>query len=133
MFLKNVIRLFTANQRSLYLLWGTELWMAVIYFENNGAGISVYGFMLDRTSLNTIFMIEMSLVLWLLGKTIGISWEREVPNIWDSVILVPVCSSRNWVLIQILYFIIVNSLSSFFFSISWFFQLNSLCLFVPFP
>lgn len=47
--------------------------MAVVYFENNRAGITVYGFMLDRTSLNTIFMIEMSLVLWLLGKTIGIS------------------------------------------------------------
>lgn len=45
----------------------------VVYFENNRAGITVYGFMLDRTSLNTIFMIEMSLVLWLLGKTIGIS------------------------------------------------------------
>lgn len=41
--------------------------------------------------------------------------EREWYHIRDSVILVPVCSRRNWVLIQILYFIIVNSLSSFFF------------------
>ncbi|KAG8365109.1 hypothetical protein BUALT_Bualt18G0070100 [Buddleja alternifolia] len=45
----------------------------VTYFENNRAGITVYGFMLDRTSLHTIFGIELSLVLWLLGKTIGIS------------------------------------------------------------
>ncbi|KAM7278583.1 hypothetical protein ACFE04_005717 [Oxalis oulophora] len=45
----------------------------VIYFENNRAGITVYGFTLDRTTLHTIFGIEMSLVLWLLGKTIGIS------------------------------------------------------------
>lgn len=45
----------------------------VTYFENNGAGITVYGFMLDRTSLHTIFGIELSLVLWLLGKTVGIS------------------------------------------------------------
>ncbi|XP_024966147.1 uncharacterized protein LOC112506374 [Cynara cardunculus var. scolymus] len=45
----------------------------VTYFENNSAGITVYGFMLDRTSLHTIVMIEMSLVLWLLGKTVGIS------------------------------------------------------------
>nr|KYP52171.1 hypothetical protein KK1_025908 [Cajanus cajan] len=45
----------------------------VNYFENNRAGITVYGFMLDRSTLHTIFGIEMSLVLWLLGKTIGFS------------------------------------------------------------
>ncbi|KAK7258876.1 hypothetical protein RIF29_24465 [Crotalaria pallida] len=45
----------------------------VNYFENNRAGITVFGFILDRTTLHTIFGIEMSLVLWLLGKTIGIS------------------------------------------------------------
>ncbi|XP_027343826.1 uncharacterized protein LOC113856274 [Abrus precatorius] len=45
----------------------------VNYFENNRAGITVFGFMLDRSSLHTIFGIELSLVLWLLGKTIGIS------------------------------------------------------------
>ncbi|PIA36901.1 hypothetical protein AQUCO_03200098v1 [Aquilegia coerulea] len=45
----------------------------VTYFENNRAGITVYGFMLDRTYLHTMFGIEMSLVLWLLGKTIGFS------------------------------------------------------------
>ncbi|XP_031286561.1 uncharacterized protein LOC116145262 [Pistacia vera] len=45
----------------------------VNYFENNRAGITLYGFMLDRSTLHTIFGIEMSLVLWLLGKTVGIS------------------------------------------------------------
>ncbi|KAI7744901.1 hypothetical protein M8C21_009278 [Ambrosia artemisiifolia] len=45
----------------------------VSYFENNKAGITVFGFMLDRTSLHTIFAIEMSLTLWLLNKTIGFS------------------------------------------------------------
>ncbi|KAM0051876.1 hypothetical protein Hdeb2414_s0007g00241651 [Helianthus debilis subsp. tardiflorus] len=45
----------------------------VSYFENNRAGITVFGFMLDRTSLHTIFAIEMSLTLWLLNKTIGFS------------------------------------------------------------
>ncbi|XP_071695899.1 uncharacterized protein [Rutidosis leptorrhynchoides] len=45
----------------------------VTYFENNKAGITVFGFMLDRSSIHTIVMIEMSLVLWLLGKTVGIS------------------------------------------------------------
>ncbi|CBI41028.3 unnamed protein product, partial [Vitis vinifera] len=45
----------------------------VTYLENNRAGITVFGFMLDRTWLHTIFGVEMSLVLWLLSKTIGIS------------------------------------------------------------
>ncbi|KAF5937968.1 hypothetical protein HYC85_025474 [Camellia sinensis] len=45
----------------------------VTYFENNRAGITVFGFMLDRTWLHTIFVIELSLTLWLLNKTIGIS------------------------------------------------------------
>lgn len=44
----------------------------VTYFENNKAGITVYGFMLDRSWLQLIFGIELSLVLWLLGKTVGI-------------------------------------------------------------
>ncbi|KAH9605424.1 hypothetical protein KSS87_001019 [Heliosperma pusillum] len=45
----------------------------VKYFENNKAGISVYGFMLDRSWLQLIFGVELSLTLWLLSKTVGIS------------------------------------------------------------
>ncbi|XP_073055985.1 uncharacterized protein [Primulina eburnea] len=45
----------------------------VTYFEHNTAGITVYGFMLDRTWLHTIFAIQLSLTLWILNKTIGIS------------------------------------------------------------
>lgn len=45
----------------------------VSYFENNKSGITVFGFMLDRTSLHTMFVIQLSLTLWLLNKTIGIS------------------------------------------------------------
>jgi hypothetical protein len=45
----------------------------VTYFENNRAGITIYGFMLDRTTIHSIFGVELALVLWLLGKTIGIS------------------------------------------------------------
>ncbi|PWA72177.1 hypothetical protein CTI12_AA272790 [Artemisia annua] len=43
----------------------------VTYFENNESGITVYGFMLDRTSINTVFAIQLSLALWLLDYTIG--------------------------------------------------------------
>ncbi|OIS96322.1 PREDICTED: uncharacterized protein LOC109235635 [Nicotiana attenuata] len=45
----------------------------VTYFENNRAGVTIYGFMLDRSSLHTIFGIELTLMLWLLGKTVGVS------------------------------------------------------------
>ncbi|KDP39188.1 hypothetical protein JCGZ_00945 [Jatropha curcas] len=45
----------------------------VTYFENNRAGITVYGFTLDRSTLHSIFGVELALVLWLLGKTVGIS------------------------------------------------------------
>ncbi|KAI3466531.1 hypothetical protein Pfo_023194 [Paulownia fortunei] len=45
----------------------------VTYFEHNKAGITVYGFMLDRTWLHTIVVIQLSLTLWILNKTIGIS------------------------------------------------------------
>ncbi|KAK1414330.1 hypothetical protein QVD17_30074 [Tagetes erecta] len=44
----------------------------VTYFENNETGITVYGFMLDRTSINTVFAIQLSLALWLFDKTIGL-------------------------------------------------------------
>ncbi|KAG5516356.1 hypothetical protein RHGRI_037166 [Rhododendron griersonianum] len=43
----------------------------VTYFANNRAGITVFGFMLDRTWLHTIFAIQLSLTLWLLNKTVG--------------------------------------------------------------
>jgi hypothetical protein len=46
---------------------------AVTYLENNRAGITVFGFTLDRSYLHTIFMLEWTLFLWLLGKTIGFS------------------------------------------------------------
>nr|XP_023885265.1 uncharacterized protein LOC111997413 isoform X2 [Quercus suber] len=45
----------------------------VTYLENNKAGITVFGFMLDRTGLRSIFLLELALFLWLLKKTIDIS------------------------------------------------------------
>eukprot|EP00249_Psilotum_nudum_P011450 c23185_g1_i1 orf=261-1697(+) len=44
----------------------------VTYLQHNSAGITVYGFVLDRVLLQLIFMIELTLVTWLLGKTVGI-------------------------------------------------------------
>lgn len=45
----------------------------VTYLENNKAGITVFGFMLDRTGLRSIFLLELALFLWLLKKTIDLS------------------------------------------------------------
>ncbi|ESQ38178.1 hypothetical protein EUTSA_v10028658mg [Eutrema salsugineum] len=42
----------------------------VTYLENNKAGITVYGFLVDKTWLRMIFSIELALLLWLLKKTI---------------------------------------------------------------
>ncbi|XVF27969.1 hypothetical protein REPUB_Repub14bG0155100 [Reevesia pubescens] len=42
----------------------------VTYLEHNRAGITVFGFMVDRTGIHTIFGIELALLLWLLNKTI---------------------------------------------------------------
>ncbi|KAL3820773.1 hypothetical protein ACJIZ3_006678 [Penstemon smallii] len=43
------------------------------YFKHNKAGITVYGFMLDRTWLRMIVAVQISLTLWTLKKTIVIS------------------------------------------------------------
>ncbi|XWS19347.1 hypothetical protein CRYUN_Cryun31cG0007600 [Craigia yunnanensis] len=42
----------------------------VTYLKQNRAGITVFGFMVDRTGIHTIFGIELALLLWLLNKTI---------------------------------------------------------------
>lgn len=45
----------------------------VSYVQHSSAGISIFGFLLDRIHLQMIFMIQLTLVLWVLGKTVGIS------------------------------------------------------------
>ncbi|PON77360.1 hypothetical protein PanWU01x14_029790 [Parasponia andersonii] len=42
----------------------------VTYMQSNIGGFSVFGWRIDRTLCNTIFFIELSLVLFVLGKTI---------------------------------------------------------------
>lgn len=48
----------------------------VTYLENNRAGITVFGFMLDRTWLHSIFGIQLALCLWILNKTVGILIQK---------------------------------------------------------
>ncbi|KAM1351460.1 hypothetical protein ACFXTH_005224 [Malus domestica] len=44
----------------------------VTYLENNRAGITVFGFTVDRMWLHSIFAIQLALLLWLLNKTLGV-------------------------------------------------------------
>lgn len=43
---------------------------AVTYLRHNGGGITLFGFTLDRGLLHTIFVFEMTLVLWILSKVV---------------------------------------------------------------
>ncbi|KAG6476201.1 hypothetical protein ZIOFF_065437 [Zingiber officinale] len=42
----------------------------VIYLQSNPGGITIFGWTVDRTLVNTIFFLELTLVLFVLGKTI---------------------------------------------------------------
>lgn len=43
---------------------------AVMYLQSNPGGITIFGWTVDRGLINTIFFIELSLVTFVLGKTI---------------------------------------------------------------
>ncbi|CAK9143457.1 unnamed protein product [Ilex paraguariensis] len=44
----------------------------VTYVQSNTGGFTVFGWMVDRILINTIFFIELSLVFFVLGKTITV-------------------------------------------------------------
>lgn len=45
----------------------------VLYLQNNPGGITIFGWTVDRGLINTIFFIELSLITFVLGKTIVFS------------------------------------------------------------
>ncbi|CAA2956576.1 uncharacterized protein LOC111380944 [Olea europaea var. sylvestris] len=45
----------------------------VTYVQSNTGGFTIFGWMVDRMLINTIFFIELSLVFFVLGKTITIT------------------------------------------------------------
>ncbi|XP_004310198.1 PREDICTED: uncharacterized protein LOC101297985 [Fragaria vesca subsp. vesca] len=45
----------------------------VMYLQTNAGGITIFGWTVDRALLNTIFFIELSLITFVLGKTIVFS------------------------------------------------------------
>lgn len=42
----------------------------ITYLQSNPGGITIFGWVVDRALINTVFFIELSLVLFVLGKTI---------------------------------------------------------------
>lgn len=69
----------------------------VLYLLTNPGGITIFGWIVDRTFLNTILMFELTLVLFVLSKTIVIptktlvhsflsfQWCCAISIIWSSV------------------------------------------------
>nr|XP_043607901.1 uncharacterized protein LOC122579740 [Erigeron canadensis] len=49
----------------------------VMYLQNNPGGITLYGWTVDRSLINTIFFIQLSLVLFVLGRTTVFTYERS--------------------------------------------------------
>ncbi|XP_071724964.1 uncharacterized protein [Rutidosis leptorrhynchoides] len=67
----------------------------VTYLENNRAGVTVFGFMLDRTLLHTIFAIELALLLWLLNKTLALSAVQSADPYWYFFYRLENCRKRK--------------------------------------
>lgn len=49
----------------------------VMYLQSNPGGLTLYGWTVDRSLLSTIFAIELSLILFVLGQTIVFSSPSE--------------------------------------------------------
>lgn len=50
-----------------------SLYVAVMYLQSNPRGVSIFGWTIDRALIVSIFFIELSLVSFVLGKTITIT------------------------------------------------------------
>nr|XP_043624643.1 uncharacterized protein LOC122596177 [Erigeron canadensis] len=65
----NYVPLPTNAQLTSYLSSYHRRQAFLMYLQNNPGGITLYGWTADRTLINTIFFIELSLVLFVLGRT----------------------------------------------------------------
>lgn len=50
-----------------------RLGLAVSYLESNTGGFSIFGWIVDRTLVITLLFVELSLILFVLGKTVSYS------------------------------------------------------------
>lgn len=65
----NYVPLPTNAQVTSYLSSYHRRQSFLMYLQNNPGGITIYGWTCDRSLINTIFFIELSLVLFVLGRT----------------------------------------------------------------
>lgn len=49
--------------------------LALMYLQNNPGGITIFGWTVDRGLINTIFFIELTVVTFILGKTIAFTGQ----------------------------------------------------------
>ncbi|KAK2971042.1 hypothetical protein RJ640_030792 [Escallonia rubra] len=57
----------------------------VMYLQTNPGGITIFGWTVDRGLINTIFFIELSLVLFVLGKTIIFASKHGAAiSVWEG-------------------------------------------------
>ncbi|PKI78332.1 uncharacterized protein LOC116198455 [Punica granatum] len=63
----------TSSQLASYMSTYHKRQAFVCYLQTNPGGITIFGWMVDRALLTTIFFIELSLVTFVLGKTIVFS------------------------------------------------------------
>ena len=57
---------------SVLMLCFSSAWFSVLYLLANPGGITIFGWIVDRAFLNTILMLELTLVLFVLSKTVVI-------------------------------------------------------------
>ncbi|KAI9173655.1 hypothetical protein LWI28_004415 [Acer negundo] len=60
----------TNTQLASYMSMYQKRQAFVTYLQSNQGGATVFGWTIDRVLINTIFFVELSLVLFVLGKTI---------------------------------------------------------------
>ncbi|KAK4721339.1 hypothetical protein R3W88_011572 [Solanum pinnatisectum] len=60
----------TNTQLASYMSSYQKRQALVIYLQNNPGGITIFGWTVDRGLINTIFFIELTVVTFILGKTI---------------------------------------------------------------
>ncbi|XP_044485805.1 uncharacterized protein LOC123211263 isoform X1 [Mangifera indica] len=65
----------TNTQLASYMTMYHKRQAFVTYLQSNPGGVTIFGWTIDRVLINTIFFVEMSLVLFVLGKTI--TWTTK--------------------------------------------------------
>lgn len=80
--------------------------LSVTYMQSNPGGLTIYGYTVDRALIGTIFFLEFSLALFVLGKTITFTttWFYEHSLFRQLTTLVMCLRARLAAIDSLLYF-----------------------------